>query len=136
MPDRYITYMFWTCARLADFWPNVYKPEALNTNIDPNPQTAWFGLPPTQNMLTTKRCVCIIAFTNLNGSMPPPTHDTRIKEVLQCIQLEKFTFALKGSLKSFHKTWGPLLVFNNDLAIITDTVSHVQLAEERQRNPH
>lgn len=47
----------------------ILDTEALNKNIDPNPLTALFSLPPTQNMPTPKQRV--IAFTTVSQTLHP-----------------------------------------------------------------
>ena len=122
--------MFWTCLRLTTFWSDVFQTlkHALNTDLEPSPLTALFGLPPIENLpVTTQR---VIAFTTLLARraillkwkhVSPPTHNSWIREILRCVQLEKLRFSLKGSLTSFHKTWDSLLAYiSNNLTVIPD----------------
>lgn len=129
-------HMFWTCPRLDTFWSDIFGTieQAYNTKINPNPMTALFGLPPSENMPITIRRV--IAFTTLLARRSillkwihasPPTHDQWIRDVLQCLQMEKLRFSLKGSLKSFRTTWDPLLGLIKELPITSDAESQVAL---------
>ena len=47
----------------------------------------------------------------------PSTHNRWIKDVLHYIKIEKIRFSLKGSLRSFEKTWTPFLDFGKTVII-------------------
>ena len=123
-------HMFWSCPRLTNFWSNIFQTlkQALNTNLEPNPLTALFGLPlPKNRPVSTQR---VMAFTTLLARraillkwkhISPPTHNSWIREILQCLKLEKLRFSQKGSLTAFHKTWDPLLAYiSNSLNVTPD----------------
>ena len=122
-------HMFWTCPKLHTFWSDIFGTieQAFSTKIDPNPLTALFGLPSSDMPSPIRR---VIAFATLLARRSillkwkhtsPPTHDQWIQNVLQCLQLEKLRFSLKGSLKSFRTTWEPLMVHIKELTSTPDT---------------
>ncbi len=130
-PREPCTHMFWACPRLTDFWSNTFKTltQALNTTITPNVLTALFGLPLDQNLPVTIKHV--IAFATLLARCiilqkwkhtSPLTHDRWIKEILECIKLEKLRYSLKGSLATFCKTWILLLNYINSLTISPESI--------------
>uniref|UniRef100_A0A671TVY8 Reverse transcriptase domain-containing protein n=1 Tax=Sparus aurata TaxID=8175 RepID=A0A671TVY8_SPAAU len=121
-------HMFWTCPGLTDFWSDIFQTlkQALNISLEPNPLTALFGLPPTKNFPNTTQRV--MAFTTLLARrtillkwkhVSPPTHNSWIREILQCLQLEKLRFSQKGSLTAFHKTWDPLIAYISNSVTVT-----------------
>ncbi len=91
-------HMFWSCPKLMDYWSDIFRTlsQALNTTIAPNPLTVLFGLLPDSVASSTVHCV--IAFTALLARhaillklkhASPPSHEDWLREVLQCIHLEK-----------------------------------------------
>ncbi len=71
---------------------------------------------------------CVIAFTTLLARhaillkwkhASSPSHEDWIREVLQCILLEKITYSSKGSLRSFHKIWSPVLDIIENVTVIS-----------------
>ena len=130
-------HMFLTCPRLHKFWSDIFGTieQAFNAKIDPNPMTALFSLPPSENMPIN---ICrVIFFTTLPARRSillkwkhasPPTHDQWVRDVLQCLQMEKLRFTLKGSLKSFRTTWDPLLDLIKELPITSDAGAVPQVA--------
>ena len=106
-------HMSWTCLRLTNFWSDIFQTfkQAFNTNLEPNPLTALFGLPQTKNLPSTTQRV--MAFTILLARViillkwkyvSSLSHNSWLCEILQCLQLEKLRFSQKGSLTAFHKT--------------------------------
>jgi len=106
-------HMFWSCARMTDFWSNVFDTlnNALNIELDPNPLTALFGIPSRPDLSISSHQV--IAFIPLLARaaillkwkhVTPPSTDRWIQEVFSCINLEKLRFLLSGFLKTFQKT--------------------------------
>jgi len=121
-------HMFWTCPKLTNFWSDIFQTlkQALNTNLEPNPLTALFGLPPTKNLPTTIQRV--MAFTTLLARraillkwkhVSPPTHNSWVHEILLCLKLEKLRFSQKGSLTAFRETWNPLLAYISNSVTVT-----------------
>lgn len=109
-------HMFWSCPKLSAFWSSIFDTlsTALKSKIEPHPLTALFGIPSRPEMHVEQ----VVAFTTLLARRlillrwkhsSPPTHDSWIKEILQCMTLEKMRYSLKGSLRTFHKTWKPIL---------------------------
>lgn len=57
--------MFWTCPQLATFWSGVFDTfnKALNTNIDPDPLLALFGVSLRPDL--TARDIKVVAFATI-----------------------------------------------------------------------
>ncbi len=110
--------MFWSCLRLMDYSSDMFRTlsQALNATIAPNPLTVLFGLLP--DTIASSTVHCVVAFTTLLARRAillklkhasPPSHEDWMREVLQCIHLEQIRHSSKGSLRSFYKTWSPIL---------------------------
>ena len=123
------SHMFWFCPRLATFWSDIFKTlnTAYNTSITPDPLLALFGAP--LQPITSKVMQTVLAFTTLLARRlillkwkhpQPPSHNRWVKELLLSIRLEKLRFSLNGSLKSFEKTWRPLLNHIESLTSLPD----------------
>lgn len=118
-PSNHV-HMFWTCPQFLTFWSDVFDTleKALNVELSLNPLTALFGiLPHTSSSGFSSQ---IVAFTTLLArrniilkwrSTAFPTHNTLVQGIFFYLKLEKVSFMLRGSLKTFSSTWDPFLNF-------------------------
>ncbi len=99
-----LMHMRWTCPRLSHYWTEIFKTlqDAYDVTMEPNPTTAIFGIPPELNKPISLLAQRLIL---LKWRHVTPTHTRWIMEVLQCIKLEKITFATNYPLKTFNMSW-------------------------------
>ena len=95
--------MFWTSLRLTNFWSDIFQTlkEALSTNLELNPPTAHFGLPPTKKSPNaTER---VMAFTTLLTSQAyySPQMKTCFSPDSRQLDMRNFTMSAVREVKLF-----------------------------------
>ena len=122
------THMFWSCSNLTSFWCQIFDTlsTVLEVDLNPEPYTALFGLPPLMTLCLPASKRRVLAFTTLLArrlilfkwkQVAPPSHNSWLREVLIHIKLEKVRFSLSGSDNAFNKTWQPFLEYLNRTTI-------------------
>lgn len=120
-PSANMTHAFWSCPKLIDFWSDVCKTlnEAFDTNIQPTAELAIFGIVDPEIPMTSKQ-VNAFAFGSLLArrrlvlqwkSPHPPKASTWLSDLMLFLKLEKIKYFIRGSKKSFHKLWDPLISY-------------------------
>lgn len=112
-------HMFWSCAKLKEFWSLIFKTitESLNKTIDPCPFLAIFGTSRDLHRLSKPEADCVAFATLLARRLillkwkdaHPPSFTHWIRDLLHFLKLEKIKYSLRGSTKNFHQVWNPIL---------------------------
>lgn len=116
------THTFFTCPKLYAFWSSFFTTlsEVLNIQISPCPLIAIFGVSPVLGKFNSYQAD-VIAFAALIAkrqillhwkSPKPPGSCSWFRELLSFLHLEKIKHTVRGSLKTFHKTWDSLLSYD------------------------
>ena len=111
-----------------DFWKSIFSSisKALNINppIDPSPSVALLNLPPT-NIPLSKRQKDALAFATLIAkrsilmawkSPQPPSHVHWMRDLMNCIHLEKIRYTRRNKTEQFQFTWGPFISLFSSLS--------------------
>ena len=123
-----LMHMFWLCPTLITFWKSIFSSisKALNINppIDPSPSVALLNLPPT-NIPLSKRQKDALAFATLIAkrsilmawkSPQPPSHVHWMRDLMNCIHLEKIRYTRRNKTEQFQFTWGPFISLFSSLS--------------------
>ncbi len=99
-----LLHMFWTCPSLYNFWKLIFNTfsEIMGLPIDPSPFIAIFGVSYTCKMLAfctlLARRLILLKWKNPF----PPTFLHWIREIMQCLKLEKIRYSLQVSSQKFY----------------------------------
>lgn len=109
----------WECLKIQDFWKDVLKclSDLFNTKVPLNAGLCLLGIYP-KNFKRTLKQTKLLDFGLLQArraialcwkSMEAPSLRMWIKELSQCIGLERLTYIAKGKRKDFVKLWEPYM---------------------------
>ena len=116
-----LMHMFWLCPTLLTFWKSIFntmsKALNLSTTIDPSPYVALFGLPP-KDIPLSKHQKDALAFATLIAkrltltawkSPQPPSFIHWMRDLMNCLHLEKIRHTRQNKEEHFHSIWGPFM---------------------------
>lgn len=114
-----LMHMFWWCPKLLPFWSSIFRliSEAFHKTIDPSPLIALFGLPPS-NVCLSKAKKEALAFASVVAkkailqtwkSPHAPSYVHWMRDLLNCLHLEKIRFTRQNNAAKFDNTWGPFM---------------------------
>ncbi|PME06199.1 hypothetical protein A8A06_05290 [Escherichia coli] len=109
----------WECAKIQNFWKDVIQclSEMFNTKVPLNAKLCVLGI-YSKNFLQTQKQYAVLDFGLLQArraialcwkSMDAPTMKMWMKELSECIGLERLTYIAKGKRKDFDKLWEPYI---------------------------
>lgn len=120
-----MSHMFWTCAKLRDFWSSVCNTlnDAFGTNVKPSADMAIFGVLINEILLPTDK-KNVFSFASLLArrrialqwkSPDPPKGSVWLSDLMFFLKLEKIKYFTRGSTRKFHKIWDPLILYFDKL---------------------
>lgn len=127
-PAAGMTHTFWSCSKLVEFWSGVCETlnDAFGTNVQPTAELAIFGVVDPELPLTTTQ-ENAFAFGSLLArrrlvlkwkSPHPPKASTWLSDLMLFLKLEKIKYFTRGSIKTFHKLWDPLISYFGTLTTL------------------
>ena len=116
-----MAHMFWTCPKLREFWSSVCKTlnDAFGTKMKPSAEMAIFGVFVNEITMATHHKNAF-AFASLLArrrivlkwkSPNPPKVSVWLSDLMLFLKLEKIKYFTRGSIKTFHQIWDPLLSY-------------------------
>ena len=114
-----LLHCLWECPKIQKFWKDVIKclSEVFNINIPLNVKLCVLGIYPVGFTQTAKQTK-LLDFGLLQArraialqwkSMDAPSMKQWIKELSECIGLERLTYIVKGKRKEFVYLWEPYM---------------------------
>lgn len=109
----------WECPKIQHFWKDVIKcmSEIFNTEVPLNVKLCVLGIYP-EDFIQTSKQTKLLDFGLLQArraialcwkSMDAPSLRMWMRELLECIGLERLTYIAKGKRKDFDQLWGPYM---------------------------
>ncbi len=108
-------HMFWSCSALQSYWEEIFRSmsKVAGKLIKPNAMTALFGVSLPMVPLSSLEAAFIAFVTLLARRLTlfkwkcptAPSHTVWIKEIFNCVNLEKIRCIKNGSLRKFSKMW-------------------------------
>lgn len=116
-----LAHQFWLCPLVQSFWKSIFNwySCALKIHIDPDPETALFGVSNilakmkhdlctiiVYGMIIAKRCIL-----KEWKSDTPPHFTVWLREFVGVLHIEKLRYEISGNPQKFYTTWRPLLEY-------------------------